>query len=243
MECPRCGFHQPEELYCAHCGVHIPSALSRRKRKATVALGATALAVLLVGGVASLWWSKSLETPPPEPSSGPEERQAIPRIQPPPPLPSPRVVQPQQTAPSRKTLPISKKSAPPTPSAIASPTHTPASPVGSEASAPPIPEPDPEAQLRRWAAQEWVDRGRELPEEPEQQMYMYRKALEVDPGFAVAHYYLGMAHWRQADREAALNEFRMFWQGATLEERQGLPLPEEFTPEELGPASGEGEIP
>lgn len=234
MECPRCKFQQPEELYCARCGVHIPSALNRRKRNTLAALSVTALVFVFLGAAATIWWFKDRSGSELHPPIAPEERQSIPRIQPAPPLPGPAGPQDKDSRQARfgRSSPSSKKAK----------AHERISPPEKESSPsapsqPPSVQPtesDPEVQLRRWAAQEWVDRGKELQDDPQQEMEMYRKALELEPGYAPAHYHLGMLHWRKADRDTALEEFRKFWQAASLEERRSLPIPEEILSEEPG---------
>jgi len=239
MECPKCGFQQPEELYCAQCGIHIPSALKRKKRRTQAALAGTALVFVLLGAAGSIWWFKYRSGPEAESPVGTEERQSIPRIQPPPPLPGPsaRSQREPSPTPSRKSAPAPKKGKsdekiePPEKDLKLSPSSQPPS-------AQPV-EPDPEVQLKRWAAQEWVDRGKELGDDPEQEMEMYRKALEVNPGYPPAHYHLGMLHWRRSERDMALEEFRKFWKEASPEERRSLLVPEEIAPEELGLSPGE----
>ncbi len=55
MRCPRCGFEQPEDLYCANCGVEISSYLQRKvkKRRVLVWCGvAIGVAAILLGGIA-----------------------------------------------------------------------------------------------------------------------------------------------------------------------------------------------
>jgi tetratricopeptide (TPR) repeat protein len=88
---------------------------------------------------------------------------------------------------------------------------------------------DPEAQIRRWAAQEWVTKGREQAENPEQELSFYRKALEVDPHFAPAFYYMGLLYWGSGNRDACLGAFRSFWEEATPEEKESLLLPVDVT--------------
>lgn len=235
MECPKCGFQQPEEIYCAQCGVHIPRALQLRRRKTLVVLSATALAFVCLLAAAAIWWFEGRSASQKESAGAPEERQSIPRIQPPPPLPEPASRPQKETRPAqpRKAASASKKSE--VENQIPVPqTESKASAPGQLPSAQPT-ESDPEVQLRRWAAQEWVDRGKELGDDPDQEMEMYRKALEVDPGYAPAHYHLAMVYWKKEQRDLALQEFRKFWQKASGEERLNLIIPEEISPEELGP--------
>jgi tetratricopeptide (TPR) repeat protein len=94
-------------------------------------------------------------------------------------------------------------------------------------------EPDPEEQLRRWAALEWFDQGQALSDNSEEELGFYRRALEVFPGFAPAAYFMGVIYLEWGDRETALRAFRRFLRYATPEELQRYPLPETITPEEL----------
>ena len=95
-----------------------------------------------------------------------------------------------------------------------------------------------EGQLRRWAAQEWVTKGREQADSPEQALSMYRKALEVEPHFAPAYYHIGVLYWGGGDRDAALEALRKFWGEATQEEKESLPLPDGVSLEDLGVPEG-----
>ncbi len=244
MECPKCGFVQPEEEYCANCGAHIPKAMSRRRRRTVIALLVTVVCVGAVGlGVAiyaNRYMISTSPSPPLEEGSGP----AIQRIPPPSSSaagkPAPRS---GTKRPSKGTEPKTAKKGPLQAPEASSPSQAeqPKAADHSSQKAEASPEPgsserDMESEIRRWAAQEWVAKGRELSDYSREELGFYMKALEAYPDLAVAHYRIGLIQWRWGLREPALDAFRKFWRHATKEEREKYPLPAGFTPEELGPA-------
>lgn len=246
MECPNCGFIQPEEEYCANCGAHIPKALTKRRRRTVITLMVTLVCMGAVGLGVAFWASRHLvftsSSPPAEEGSGP----SIQRIPPSSPSPAGKPTHRAATKrPSKGAEPkaIKKGPEPSPPPEASTPTRPaqpkppdqsavkPESPSGTESS-----EKDMESEIRRWAAQEWVARGRELSDYSHEELAFYRKALEADPDLAVAHYRIGLIQWKWGLRDPALDAFRQFWRHATKEEREKYPLPAGFTAEELGPA-------
>jgi hypothetical protein len=248
MECPRCGFQQPEDEFCAQCGVHIGHALRKRRRSNAVALGGT-LVLVGAGAVAlTVWWSDGKRSADPSLSTTVPDRSSIHRIEPaPPPPPAPQATPKAQKPPPSAAAATEKKgsktSVPPQPAAAdASPRKGPVTPPSGATSETQPQEGELESQLRRWAAQEWVTKGKEQAESPEQELTLYRKAIEVDPHYAPAYYQIALFYGLAGDREAALEALRRFWEDATPEERVSLPLPDGVAPEDLAaPPSGEPE--
>ncbi|MGQ9653267.1 MAG: hypothetical protein ACUVXD_04300 [Thermodesulfobacteriota bacterium] len=252
MECPNCGFIQPEDEYCANCGAHIPKALRRRRRRTVIALLVTLMCMGAVGLGAAYWASKHListSSPlPGEEGSGP----AIERI--PSPSSSPAGKPAHRASTKRPSKGAESKAskkgsgplqAPEAPAPIQEAQPKPADRSTEKTQTPPetgSSEKDMESEIRRWAAQEWVAKGRELADYSREELALYMKALEADPNLAVAHYRIGLIQWKWGLRDPALDAFRQFLRHATKEEREKYPLPAGFTPEELGPA-GEPEKP
>jgi hypothetical protein len=246
VECPTCGFQQPEEEYCARCGVRLHEALKRRQRRTLFVL-LTTIVLVTSGALGAILWlarERSAETPPhptsplSTPSLGaaktPSRLQRKPTLQ----VPTGKTHSPPLRSPTRKR-PERPLEAPPAISSDVSisPTLTEA-PEKPEKDIGPLEakptEPDPEGQIRRWAAQEWFVQGQELADNSEEELALYYKALEVDPHFAPAYYFIGVIQLEWGNREAALEALRRFWQEANEEERQEHPLPETLTLEELG---------
>lgn len=234
MQCPRCGFQQPEDEYCARCGVYVPGA--RKRRRARTGMGLAFSVLLVAGAVAgvALWFHERGSPQPPSPHAATPARQSIQPVEPPPPPPQ-RPAPPPKAHKTAKAIPH----APPAPSrpAVDGPTTETGRGEGTEPPAEPGASiPDAEGQIRRWAAQEWVEKGREQAGSPDEEMAAYRRALELDPRFAPAHYYLGMIQWAGEDPDGAMESFRRFLADATPEEKETLLLPEGWAPEEMPPA-------
>lgn len=221
MKCPRCGFVQLEEDYCAQCGGHIPSLLKRKRRKHLVLCLLTGLVVAT--GVAGLffWFDYNGGGPSKELFSH-EERSLIPRLAPPPPAPPrpPQALKKTKSHPEAQNKIQSKEQFSPGTAVKRNEGNTPK-------------DFDPGEQLKRWAAQEWLERAKELAGDREGETEMYRRAIEVDPSFASPHYHLGLLLWREGDLEAAKEEFKRFLDLATSEERELLLLPQGVNPEDL----------
>jgi hypothetical protein len=245
MECPNCGFVQPEEDYCANCGAHIPKALTRRRRRTVIALLATVVCIGAAASGAVFWASRH---PIPASPSAPAQEGSGPSIQRMSPPSSSAAGKPAHKAavkkPSRSEGPKAGKrssettEAPPPPQVGESSSQDRAvAKAESPAEAGPS-EKDLEGQIKRWAAEEWMARGRDLADYSQEELAFYRKALEADPNLALAHYRIGLIQWKWGLRDPALDAFRQFWRHATKEEREKYPLPAGFTPEELAPQEG-----
>jgi tetratricopeptide (TPR) repeat protein/predicted nucleic acid-binding Zn ribbon protein len=223
MECPECGFSQPDELFCARCGVNISKALKRRKKR--LILTFASMAVILGFGVASvlLWlrpWErlgtpKALETQ--------EQRDSIPKVTPSPPPP------PVSHEASKKQLTKkkAKSSQSREPQMAEKPTTGGAQEEQTQAQEPS----DPQVELLRWAAQEWMEKAKEAEGDPVRQAEMYNRALEVYPEFAPAHYHLGIIQLKEGKKELAKEHFRKFISHAKPQERDAFPLPAEVAQE------------
>jgi tetratricopeptide (TPR) repeat protein len=247
MECPKCGFQQPQDDYCAQCGISIRLALSRRQRKNLLALLSTFVLIIAAALYLPHWLSRERTEPHPASTAS----QGKPVLQKTIPGPAePGLTHGEFTEPSKPSGPeaedlASPASEPtpavPSPSLPASDTEpTPLPPPVTEPQTPKTPtedtplNPDPEQQIRRWAAQEWFEKGQELADYSEEELSFYQEALKVDPHFALAHYYMGLIHWEWGEEETAIASFRKFWRDATEEERAIYMLPEGISSEELG---------
>ena len=69
-------------------------------------------------------------------------------------------------------------------------------------------------------AQAWFERGLTLNDDSAKEALFYRKALELDPDFAPAHYRLGAIYMRRAEFEKAEKHFAQFWSMATRAEKE-----------------------
>ncbi len=223
MECPECGFSQPDELFCARCGVNISKALKRRKKR--LILTFVSMGLIFGVGMASvlLWlrpWErirmpKALETQ--------EQRDSIPKVAPSPPPP------PVSHQASKKHLTKKKAKSPPSQESKKAEKSP---PLGVQEGETQVQEPsDPQLELLKWAAQEWMEKAKEAEGDPVRQAEMYNRALEVYPEFAPAHYHLGMIQLKEGKKELAKEHFRKFISYAKPPERDAFPLPAEVAQE------------
>ena len=69
VKCPKCSFEQPEDIYCANCGVNMktykPTPESFLKSFINSWMGKIALITLVIVGILIYDWMKTKERPPP----------------------------------------------------------------------------------------------------------------------------------------------------------------------------------
>lgn len=69
-------------------------------------------------------------------------------------------------------------------------------------------------------AREWFKLGLAFNDDSDQEAACYRKALELDPDFAPAHYQLGALYMRRAEFAAGERHLALFWDKASQAEKQ-----------------------
>jgi tetratricopeptide (TPR) repeat protein len=237
MICPKCGFDQPDDAYCAFCGVNVERYRRQRRKRQYVAY--LLLALVGVAGFAVATYIKSarhIEAPElatqyiDKTERAMVEKTALPAAKP----------QPRESP----IAPMAERSIDhprPSESGRASPKAeggNEKSPIGDE--------PSPEASLavqevespdtdqgETYTAAEWFEKGRALDDESESEVEFYRKALEVDPEFAPAYYRLGAIHYRQANYELADQEFAKFLEYASEADRQAYDIYVYYSPSDM----------
>lgn len=218
MICPKCGFSQPEDIYCASCGVNIERYVRKRKKRRYLAwmvgifFGLTAL--ILVRYLDTHQRAKETELRKETLYSStdrvqveenrrsfskePETKRAVPS----------RAAEGPRTRVARH---------PPEPSRPG-----PAGADGSKGTAGSSP---PAAEEKTPAtAADWFEKGRELDDDSELEAEAYRKAIELDSEFAPAYYHLGAMLYRRANYDLAEKQFARFLRHASAEEREEYSL-------------------
>jgi hypothetical protein len=264
MECPKCGFNQPSDQYCAQCGIHIQNALKARQRKAWLG---SILVVCLCVATGMILFRRQVVQEEGNPGrivaeSGKQRLASSPATRSSPPAEAPTTSRTRAgTRPPQTSLPAQMPKAPPAAFTAPPPVKNPrparaadrepprvlAESVGTKVPKPmsaqrkgsPAEQPeavDPERQLRKWAAQEWFAKGQELADNSEDELFMYEKALEVNPHFAPAYYYSGLIYLEWGEYEEAVAAFRQFLAAASEAEKAVYPLPEEVSPDDVLPA-------
>jgi clan AA aspartic protease (TIGR02281 family) len=227
MICPKCGFSQPDDIYCANCGVNVEKFIQKKKKGRyqgvlTVALLALAAFVVVKFVV-------------PEKTSKQEDKATS--IQ-------PRLERPQQqgVAPANREAAdvgrgwsdeFRKK----TPDV-----ETFAEKRSRQREVPPIPpvdepttrpEPQSQANLDKLSPKELFEKGASLDDDSDREIALYQQALEKDPGYAPAYYRLGAIYFRRADYDLAAEYFVKFHMNATEQQKQAYNTDLYFLPEDL----------
>jgi predicted aspartyl protease len=227
MLCPKCGFSQMDDVYCANCGINIEAYLQKNKKR-RYAEGFVIL-LLCVGALylaSYIHNVRSADTRAPERQTlhlaqEPDVRgQTEPEVK-------TYQVEPKSQSPSLLKDPARERAAgpPKTPIPPDAAKSKPASEEDIDVSAPQeggqkerkAPAESGEAEL---TPEQWLEKGLLMDDDSEAEALCYKKALALAPKMASAHYRLGAIYFRQAEYDLADEEFLAFLKHATPEERQ-----------------------
>lgn len=217
MICPKCGFSQPDDIYCALCGVNIRKytrAKRRRQRKIGILVGC----VVIFGSAAVYLLSSpsgksSLNETSNTTSVGPGTASSINAI-----------------SSDGRNLPVGDRA----PSARSRPSVEPVSAEKSQGPASPRPDKrkassDQTQEQGPSTAREWFEKGKGLDDDSEAEIECYRKAKELDPKFAPAAFRLGAIYFRQAKYELADREFSDFLKYASDRDKEAYNIYEYYS--------------
>jgi clan AA aspartic protease (TIGR02281 family) len=215
MICPKCGFEQPDDIYCASCGVDIDRFARHKKKKlhrsylilAFIGIAAVAVAMYAkfpqdskVPGLADNFNEKknvsqnrsspSAGSLSPDAASNAQDdfRGKSSRVQTRPPMPSS----------TPHSLDVSSRE----PAAI---------PTGRREEIEVPEDKSPET----YTAHDWLVRGTALDDESEAEVECYKKAIQLEPTMAPAHFRLGAIQYRRANYDLADQSFTRFLEHAT----------------------------
>ena len=218
MVCPKCGFSQPDDYYCANCGVNIDRFVQKKKKRGRafgvgiVLLGIVAIAVIKYVQTSHRTEEAKTIGGTGHEKSGPASKQTA---------PTESGIQPTRSAQRSPRRGVTRR-----PTTQASPTSP--RPAENGRSGPGVPGPPPQKaeeevqsgqKETQFTAGEWFEKGRALDDDSEIETESYRKAIQLDPKFAPAYYHLGAIYYRRADYELASEEFVKFLQYASDVER------------------------
>jgi predicted aspartyl protease len=234
MICPKCGFNQPEDIYCARCGVHVKKYHQKQKKKTLIILAS----VLIIIGGAALFTGRVYR----EKGAG----VAVVRS------PSPAVTQLKK--PSRVIKP-KRASSPPKRSSTARsngqkeklPVATTESQALAGPQSPAVDTPSNKEEKGRTekekddvlSALQWFERGTALNDDSTAEIACYQKAIELDPAFAPAYYRLGAIYFRNAEYDLADQAFARFLKFATDEQKGIYDIYVFYSPTEVEGLGGE----
>jgi len=215
MICPKCSFSQPDDIYCANCGVNVEKYVQKKKK------GRFKIwAVLAFLAVAAITIAKFTSTEHP-----PEER-------PPAKEPATRAMRTPESAVSLQKEPRREA---PEPDGIAkrpAPRRQ-ATPAPSVEQPAPKTQPQTDSKETDLTARELFEKGLSLDDDSDAEIEFYQKAIEADPNFAPAYYRLAAIYFRQADYDVSAEHFVKFLEYASETDKRTYNVELYFPSEDL----------
>jgi clan AA aspartic protease (TIGR02281 family) len=236
MICPKCGFSQPDDYYCAQCGVNVEKYVQKkRKKRFKRRLIVTVFSIAALS--LALFMSLQEEPKKSDISKETSRETRVARKSPSPDKP------PEQTVASRALR--SNESARrrsgnvrrETPGVVRSGNQsarkqeTTVRPSLEDAAKRAAPQSEPKESTLTSKA--WFDKGRRLDDDSDSEIAFYQKAIELDPKFAPAYYRLGAIYFRQAEYDLAAENFSTFLLYASDTDKQTYDIELYFSPEDL----------
>jgi len=207
MICPKCGFDQPDDLYCALCGVHVEKYTQRKRKKL---LKISLLAIFLgVGAVATgNYFFGFLQSPSTPSSDSTAGRIVAPLARP---GPDSREMD-FQTRVSNRSQRRAKQ------------TDFGASNVPSQEGDENTSQSGENRTGVKLTPQNWLQKGIALDDDSDAEIEHYQHAIQLDPTFAPAYFRLGAIYYRQARYDLADEQFAEFLKHATDEDRRAYDI-------------------
>jgi len=223
MICPKCGFSQPDDLYCALCGVDIEKYqeyLQRRKKRRY--RGYLLISLIGIAGLSIATYIKFVRHEPISEYDSKGKRAQTREV-------TPSGVKSYQVSSIDK--PKSRRKTARRTRAAKGPSEdesTRKSPLDQKKA-----EPRDDKQEKKVKAKEWFEKGRALDDESEAEAQCYQKAIELSPEFAPAYYFLGAIYYRQANYEIADQQFAKFLKYASETDRQAHDMYVYYSPSDV----------
>ncbi|MGW8208021.1 MAG: aspartyl protease family protein [Syntrophobacteria bacterium] len=215
MICPKCAFSQPDDIYCANCGVNVEKYAQKQKKgrfKIWAVVAFLAVAAITIAKFTSTKHPPAERTPGQEPATKTmRTRESAASLE-----KEPRRETPQPDSIAKRLAP--RRQATPTPS-IEQPT--------------PKTGPQSDSKEGNLTARELFEKGVALDDDSDREIDFYQKAIEVDPNFAPAYYRLGAIYFRQADYDLSAEHFVRFLQYGSEADRRAYNVELYFSPEDL----------
>ncbi len=237
MICPKCGFDQPDEAYCAFCGINTKKYRQERRKKQYIVYLLVSFVVIagIFIAINSIHKVKTPESATPYAEKKGEDQ--IKDID----LPETKRerFEARQESRTEKRIDrqrpsVSKREAFIRPERLEDEGTSEIEPSRRLPLAEPTAGSIPETrQGEKLTAGEWFEKGRALDDESDAEVEFYEKALELNPEFAPAFYWLGAIHFRRAKYELADQEFAKFIEYASEADRQTHDIYVYYSPSDM----------
>jgi clan AA aspartic protease (TIGR02281 family) len=236
MICPKCGFSQPDDYYCAQCGVNVEKYVQKKRKKRfkrgliIAVLGIAALSIAMFLSTRKDSEKPAISKDKPEETkvaqkSPPQERQqgrdVASRI-----LRSDELARGRPGKSRRKTPGVVRPGTKPTSKQETTVRSSLDDPAKQGA-------PQSEPKESTLTSKAWFEEGLSLDDDSDSEIASYQKAIELDPKFAPAYYRLGAIYFRQAEYDLAAENFANFMLYASDTDKQTYNIELYFSPEDL----------
>jgi clan AA aspartic protease (TIGR02281 family) len=236
MICPKCSFSQPDDYYCAQCGVNVEKYV-QKKRKKRLNLGLI-ITVLAIAALSLALFMNIREDPKKSGISKDNSRETKVAQR------SPSREKPQEQNVTSRALRSNElarrrpgKARGETPGAARPGNQLTRKQETSGRSslddAAKRGEPQSEPKESTLTSKAWFDKGLRLDDDSDSEIAFYEKAVELDPKFAPAYYRLGAIYFRQAEYDLAAENFSTFLLYASETDKQTYNIELYFSPEDL----------
>jgi clan AA aspartic protease (TIGR02281 family) len=236
MICPKCGFSQPDDYYCAQCGVNVEKYVQKqRKKRLNLGLIITVLSIAVLS--LALFMSIQEDSKKSDISKDKSTETKVARRSPSPDKPPEQNVTSRALRSNESARRRAGRVQGETPGAARSGNQlrrnqakTERAPL-EDATKRAAPQSEPKGSTLTSKA--WFEKGRSLDDDSDSEIAHYEKAIELDPKFAPAYYRLGAIYFRQAEYDLAAENFSTFLLYASETDRQTYNIELYFSPEDL----------
>jgi clan AA aspartic protease (TIGR02281 family) len=223
MICPKCSFSQPDDYYCAQCGVNVEKYVQkRRKKRFNLGLIITVLSIAALS--LALFMSLQEEPKKSDISKDTSRETKVARR-------SPSREKPEEQNVASRTLRSNELARRRSGNQPARKQETTARPPLEDSAK--RGEPQSEPKESTLTSKAWFDKGLRLDDDSDSEIAFYQKATELDPKFAPAYYRLGAIYFRQAEYDLAAENFSTFLLYASETDKQTYNIELYFSPEDL----------
>jgi clan AA aspartic protease (TIGR02281 family) len=236
MICPKCGFSQPDDYYCAQCGVNVKKYIQKkRKKRFNLGLIITVLSIAVLSF--ALFLSIQEEPKKSDISKNKSRETKVARKSPSREKPQERNVVSRAMRSNELAQKRSGKVRGETPGVVLPGNQlAPKQETAGRSSlddAAKRGEPQSETKESTLTSKAWFEKGLRLDDDSDSEIAFYQKAIELDPKFAPAYYRLGAIYFRQAEYDLAAENFSSFLLYASETDRQTYSIELYFSPEDL----------